>query len=60
MLTFHSMLTGLPIMGAILNDQNRVDFSGLQLFASVSTLVGTGLLAASTYFLSKTRKTWKI
>lgn len=54
------MLTGLPVMGAILNSQNKADFSGLQLFASLSTLVGTGLLAMSTYFLSRMRKTWKI
>jgi len=54
------MLTGLPVMGAILNKQDQVDFSGLQIFASASTLVGTALLAASTYFLGKTRKTWKI
>lgn len=47
-------------MGAILERQHRTDFSGLQLFGSVSALVGAGLLLASTYFLSKTRKTWRI
>jgi hypothetical protein len=54
------MLTGLPITGAILDRQNNTDFSALQLFASVSALVGAGLLVASTYFVAKTRKTWKI
>jgi hypothetical protein len=54
------MLTGLAILGAIPNHQNNSDFSGLQLFASVSALERAGLLAAPTYFLSQTRKTWKI
>ncbi|KAH8201630.1 hypothetical protein TruAng_004236 [Truncatella angustata] len=34
-----SFLTGLPIMGAILNSQNNTDYSGLQLFASVSCIL---------------------
>jgi hypothetical protein len=50
------MLTGLPIMGAILDRQNNTDFSALQLFASVSAIAGAGLLVASTYFVAKTRK----
>ncbi|EED24291.1 MFS transporter, putative [Talaromyces stipitatus ATCC 10500] len=53
-------LTGLPIMGAILNRQSGTDFSGLQIFASMSALLGTGFLAVSTYFLSRARETWKI
>jgi hypothetical protein len=47
-------------MGAILNRQSGTDFSGLQIFASVSPLLGSGFLAVSTYLLSRVRGTWKI
>ncbi|KAF2867775.1 major facilitator superfamily domain-containing protein [Massariosphaeria phaeospora] len=55
-----SSLTGLPIMGAILHRQHDTDFMGLQVFAGVSCLLGAGLLAVSTLFLSRTQKTWKV
>ncbi|KAH6658455.1 major facilitator superfamily domain-containing protein [Truncatella angustata] len=55
-----SFLTGLPIMGAILNSQNNTDYSGLQLFASVSCILGTSLLLVATYFVSQSHKTWKV
>lgn len=47
-------------MGAILNRQGGSDFSGLQIFASVTALLGSGFLAVSTYFLSRARGTWKV
>lgn len=47
-------------MGAILNHQGDVEYSGMQLFAGVSCLLGTGLLLAATYFLSRLHKTWKM
>ncbi|CAJ2511204.1 Uu.00g068290.m01.CDS01 [Anthostomella pinea] len=55
-----SCLTGLPIMGAILNRQHDADYSGLQIFAGCSCLLGSGFLAASTYLLAKLRGTWKV
>ncbi|KAJ5180736.1 hypothetical protein N7492_003946 [Penicillium capsulatum] len=53
-------LTGLPIMGAILKTQNASDFAGLEIFASVSALLGASLLAMSTYFMSLSRGTWRV
>ncbi|THC94859.1 hypothetical protein EYZ11_005660 [Aspergillus tanneri] len=38
-------LTELPIMGSNLNRQHDTDHSGLQLFAAISILIGTGFLA---------------
>jgi len=55
-----SNLTGLPIMGAILNRQHDTDFMGLQVFAGVSCVLGACLLGYSTLILSKTNKTWKV
>ncbi|KAF1964887.1 MFS general substrate transporter [Bimuria novae-zelandiae CBS 107.79] len=55
-----SNLTGLPLMGAILNRQHDADFGGLQIFAGVTCLLGAGLLGLSTLFLSRTQKTWKV
>lgn len=55
-----SCLTGLPIMGAILNRQGNTDFSGLQIFASTISILGALGIGASTYLLSKMRKTWKV
>jgi MFS family permease len=55
-----SCLTGLPIMGAILNRQGSTDFSGLQIFASTISILGSLGIGASTYLLSKMRKTWKV
>ncbi|KAF7588895.1 hypothetical protein BBP40_005045 [Aspergillus hancockii] len=36
-------LTGLPIMGAILNRQGNTDYSGLQLFSGISCLLDVQL-----------------
>ncbi|KAH8882002.1 MFS general substrate transporter [Thozetella sp. PMI_491] len=47
-----STLTGLPIMGAILDRQNDTDFSGMQLFSGLTCLVGAGLIGVSTYYVS--------
>ena len=58
-LTSGSTLTGLPIMGAIL-DRQQGDFVGLELFAAVSVLVGCVFLTVSTKVLGKMRNTWKI
>ncbi|KAL5363732.1 MFS general substrate transporter [Aspergillus floccosus] len=55
-----SCLTGLPIMGAILNRQGNTDYSGLQIFASTISILGSVGIGASTYLLSKMRKTWKV
>ncbi|KAK4140138.1 major facilitator superfamily domain-containing protein [Dichotomopilus funicola] len=55
-----SSLTGLPIMGAILNRQGDTDYSGLQIFAVATCLIGTGLLAASTYYMGRSHGTWKV
>ncbi|KAF3396472.1 Riboflavin transporter MCH5 [Penicillium rolfsii] len=57
-----SCLTGLPIMGGILNRQSatETDFSGLQLFSSITTLLGAGGLMVSTYLLSRSHGTWKV
>lgn len=60
LLTNYSCLTGLPIEGAILNRQHNTDFSGLQIFAAVSILIGTGCLALATVFLRRECKTWKV
>ncbi|KAF2134691.1 MFS general substrate transporter [Dothidotthia symphoricarpi CBS 119687] len=55
-----SNLTGLPLMGAILNRQGNHDFSGLTIFAGVSCLLGSIVLTAATYFLGKTQGSWKV
>lgn len=47
-------------MGAILNRQGGTDFSGLQIFASATALLGSGFLAVSTFLLSRVRNTWKV
>lgn len=53
-------LTGLPIMGAILSRQKNTDFSGLQIFAAVTLLLGTVFTAGATYSLAKIKKTWRV
>jgi MFS family permease len=58
--TRFSCLTGLPIMGAILNHQGGTDFVGLQLFSGISCLLGGSLLAASTYLYSRSQGSWKV
>lgn len=58
--TYFSCLTGLPIMGAILNHQGGTDFVGLQLFSGISCLLGGSLLAASTYLYSRVQGSWKV
>ncbi|KAI8633678.1 major facilitator superfamily domain-containing protein [Xylariaceae sp. FL1651] len=55
-----STLTGLPIMGAILDRQGDVDYSGLILFGGATCLLGSIFLAFSTYHLGKIRGTWKV
>ncbi|RDK38383.1 putative MFS transporter [Aspergillus phoenicis ATCC 13157] len=55
-----SCLTGLPIMGGILNQQHRTDFSGLQIFAGLSAILGSLFLGTSNYLLAKSRRTWKV
>lgn len=60
MANFCSCLTGLPIEGALLHRQHDDDYSGLQIFAALSLLLGTLFLGMSTYFLSKQRETWKV
>lgn len=47
-------------MGAILNRQKNVDFSGLQIFAAVCILLGATLTAGATYFFARLSKTWKV
>ncbi len=47
-------------MGQILNVQNDTDFSGLQIFAGVSLLVGTALTGLATFFIGRANKTWWI
>ncbi|KAI1501365.1 major facilitator superfamily domain-containing protein [Biscogniauxia marginata] len=55
-----SCLTGLPIIGSILSSQNNTDYMGVQLWSGLCCLLGTGLLAVSTYLLSKIQKTRKV
>ncbi|KAF2008042.1 putative MFS transporter [Amniculicola lignicola CBS 123094] len=52
-----STLTGLPIMGQILNTQRTTNFIGLQSFAMASILVGSLLTAAATVMLRRSRGT---
>lgn len=47
-------------MGAILKHQGGKDFAGLEIFGSVSALLGASFLAMSTYFMAKLRGTWRI
>jgi MFS family permease len=53
-------LTGLPIMGAILNQQGGKNFAGLEIFAGVSALLGASLLSMSTYQMACSRGTWRV
>ncbi|KAI0547028.1 major facilitator superfamily domain-containing protein [Xylaria curta] len=55
-----SCLTGLPIMGAILDRQGGHNYSGLQIFSGTACLLGGVLLAISTYILSRSRKSWNV
>ncbi|KAL2810568.1 MFS general substrate transporter [Aspergillus granulosus] len=55
-----SSLTGLPIMGAILDRQHNTDFLGLQLFSSISVLLGFAFLVVATCLLSRAQGTWKV
>ncbi|KAI9730904.1 MAG: hypothetical protein M1834_005622 [Cirrosporium novae-zelandiae] len=55
-----SCLTGLPILGAILNRQHDVDFSGLQIFAAVSILLGTAMSGGARFFVARLNKTWRV
>ncbi|GLA02068.1 hypothetical protein AnigIFM60653_001363 [Aspergillus niger] len=55
-----SCLTGLPIMGAILEKQNYTDYSGLQLFGACCGILGSVLIGAATFLLRKVRNTSKI
>jgi hypothetical protein len=59
-LTFHSNLTGLPIMGAILGRQGGHDYSGLQIFGGGSCILGSIPLTMATYLLGKTQGIWKV
>ena len=47
-------------MGAILKHQGGKDFAGLEIFSSVSALLGASFLAMSTYVMAKLRGTWRI
>ncbi|OAA36872.1 Major facilitator superfamily domain, general substrate transporter [Metarhizium rileyi] len=55
-----SCLTGLPIMGGILDSQQGSNYMGLQLFSGLSCLLGAGMLVGSTYLFTKFFKTWKV
>ncbi|KAF2034217.1 MFS general substrate transporter [Setomelanomma holmii] len=55
-----SNLTGPPIMGAILNRQGAHDYSGLQIFGGVSSIVGCVFLVGSTYLIGKKQGSWKV
>ncbi|KAJ5263601.1 hypothetical protein N7478_011206 [Penicillium angulare] len=55
-----SCLTGLPLMGGILSRQGGTDFSGLQIFAAVASLLGAGFLVCSTHLLSQSRGNWRV
>ncbi|KAB8233366.1 major facilitator superfamily domain-containing protein [Aspergillus alliaceus] len=55
-----SCLTGLPIMGAILNRQGNTDFSGLQLFGGITCLLGSCGIGIATYLLGNLRQTRKV
>ena len=59
-LTLTSNLTGLPIMGAILDRQGITEFSGLILFSGVSALIGAAFLFVATYILGRRLSTWKV
>jgi hypothetical protein len=59
-LTQHSSLTGLPIMGAILERQGSMEYSGLIIFSGVGSIVGAALLVVATYLLGKKLGTWKV
>ncbi|PYH94560.1 MFS general substrate transporter, partial [Aspergillus ellipticus CBS 707.79] len=53
-------LTGLPIMGAILQKQNYTDYSGLQLFGACCGLLGATLVGGSTLLIRKRRGSKKV
>lgn len=59
-LIFGSNLTGLPIMGAILDQQSSTDYSGLIIFGGVGSVLGAGFLVTATYLLGKKLSTWKV
>lgn len=57
LLIVHSCLSGLPIMGAILDAQHNENYLGVQLFSGLSCLLGGLLLAESTrLFANKSSK----
>ncbi|KAK0511106.1 hypothetical protein JMJ35_006658 [Cladonia borealis] len=51
-------LTGLPIMGAIL--ETKSGFMGMQVFSIVSILVGTGAMGVARYILGKSSQTFRV
>ncbi|KAL5425789.1 hypothetical protein PMIN04_002401 [Paraphaeosphaeria minitans] len=53
-------LTGLPIMGAILNRQGGADYSSLMLFGGIGSIVGAAFLIVARYLLGKKLRTWKV
>ncbi|KAJ5624015.1 major facilitator superfamily domain-containing protein [Penicillium lagena] len=55
-----SLLTGLPIMGAILARQGGENYIGLQMFGSFALIVGAILVAISTWILRQRNQTWKV
>ncbi|RAL12651.1 FMN-linked oxidoreductase [Aspergillus homomorphus CBS 101889] len=55
-----SGLTGLLILGSVLDAQHNTVYSGLQIFASVCALLGTLFIGVSTLLLRKARQARKI
>ncbi|KAF2166993.1 hypothetical protein M409DRAFT_66108 [Zasmidium cellare ATCC 36951] len=55
-----SMLTGLPISGAILDLQGGLNYWGLQTFAIVTTFIGAIIIAASTVLFRRSSNTWRV
>lgn len=47
-------------MGAILHRQGDHDYSGLQVFSGVGSIIGAVFLIAATYSLGKAKGTWKV
>ncbi|KAH2701057.1 hypothetical protein KXW03_004883 [Aspergillus fumigatus] len=54
-----STLTGLPIMGAILQRQHNATFMGLQVFVIVTMFLGSVFLLVSRNVLAAAHGTWK-